>query len=474
MAAAFPRGNCSVQHLPDVEWAGVYACRVCCGRWLWSSSLGRWSMHIHVVGLGAVGSFVAFHLRRTLAPKHSVYALHRLDTAPAISQRPHGWSVLLESEGVTHTQDGIMHLSYHPWHYYPSGSIRFAHWDPSRRRDLELPLSRPDDPHRLHHATHPIDSLIVTTKAYAVPDVLHGLRSLISRDTTIVLLHNGMGVYEKLTQSLFRDPHDRPNFVLCTNTHGLYRKDLMHTVQTGYGEIQLGIAPDPLGRNFEAALAREPQESLVPELSLDDIADPVDGASPRYLNLRNTIAALTGARALCATWRPYRDVQTALRKKLVVNAFVNPVSALMQCKNGEVLKSPHGVWIMKRLCQEAESIFRAELSAMNKAQQVAYEQFMENREDIDETIAPPEPLPYPRGLTKSALQTETARVVEQTKHNYSSMYRDVNLGQRTEIEYINGYLHHLARQYDQPAFVNEMLYQLVKMRTTIPYVGKPT
>ncbi|KAI0719981.1 ketopantoate reductase PanE/ApbA C terminal-domain-containing protein [Cerioporus squamosus] len=434
-------------------------------------------MQIHVVGLGAVGSFVAFHLRRTLAPKHSVYALHRLDTAPAISQRPHGWSVLLTSDGVTHTQDGIMHLTYHPWNYYFSGSVRFDHWDPSRRRDLELPLSRPDDSHRLHHATHPIDSLIVTTKAYAVPDVLYGLRSLISRDTTIVLLHNGMGVYEKLTQSLFRDPHDRPNFVLCTNTHGLYRKDLMHTLMMGYGEIQLGIAPDPLGRNFEAALQREQDKSPYPELSLDDIADPVNDAataSPRYLNLRNTIAALTGARALCATWRPYRDVQTAMRKKLVVNAFVNPVSALMQCKNGEVLKSPHGVWIMERLCQEAESIFKAELDATNKTRQAVYKQIMKTREDTDETMPPPVPLAYPRALTKGALQTETERIVEHTKHNYSSMHRDVNLGQRTEIEYINGYLYHLARRYKQPAFVNEMLYHLVKMRTTIPYVGKPT
>ncbi|RPD55924.1 hypothetical protein L227DRAFT_579395 [Lentinus tigrinus ALCF2SS1-6] len=436
-------------------------------------------MHIHVVGLGAVGSFVAFHLRRTLAPKHSVYALHRIDTAPSlcapsISHRPDGWSVLLEADGVTHAQGNIMHLTYHPYDYYPSGSVRFAHWDPTRRRDFELPLSRPDDPHYIPHATHPIDSLVVATKAFAVPDVLHGLRHLISPDTTIVLMHNGMGVYEKLTRSLFRDPDERPNFVLCTNTHGLFRKDLLHVVQTGYGEIQLGIAPDPLGRNFEAALTREPrQQSPYTELSLDDIADSGEGSSgatPRYINLRNTIAALTGARALCATWRPYQEVQTAMRKKLVVNAFVNPISALLQCKNGDTLKSPNGQWIMKRLCQEAELIFRAELDETNQSRQAAYKQFVENHAGAEETMAPPEPLPYPRGLTKGALKNETVRIVEQTQHNYSSMYRDVNLGQRTEIEYINGYLHNLARQYDQSAFVNEMLYQLVKMRTTIPYV----
>ena len=440
-------------------------------------------MHIHVVGLGAVGSFVAFHLRRTLSPKHFVYALHRLDTAPsicapAVSHRPDGWSVLLENDGVTHAQDDIVHLTYHPYTYYPSGSVRFAHWNPSRRRDLELPLSRPDDPHRLPHATNPIDSLVVTTKAFAVPDVLRGLHSLISRDTTIVLLHNGMGVYEKLIRTLYRDPHERPNFVLCTNTHGLFRKDIMHVVQTGYGEIQLGIAPDPLGRDYEAALARNPhQRAPFTELSLDDIAHPGEGSTStnaRYVNLRNTIAALTGARALGATWRPYQDVQTAMRKKLVVNAFVNPISALVQCKNGEVLKSYQGQWIMKRLCTEAESIFRAELNAINTARQTAYEEAMERQAGTEEPLVPPEPLPYPRGLTKKLLQQETERVVKQTAHNYSSMYYDVHLGQRTEIEYINGYLHNLAEQYDQPVFVNEMLYQLVKMRTTIPYVGKPT
>ncbi|KAI0715407.1 ketopantoate reductase PanE/ApbA C terminal-domain-containing protein [Earliella scabrosa] len=401
-------------------------------------------MHIHVVGLGAVGSFVAFHLRRTLAPKHAVIALHRKQSAPAIVQRPHGWSVLLDADGVTHTQDGILHLSYSMFNNMQKGP-------------------------------GPLECLVVATKAYAVPAVMWALREYISRDTTIVLLHNGMGVYEHLVRNVFDMPPDRPNFILCTNTHGLWRKDPLHVVQTGVGEIQLGIAPDPQGRDYEAVLAQARPGSYT-ELSLDDIANPADlnSSNTRYINLRNTITALTSARALGATWRPFQEVQTAMRRKLVVNAFVNPISGLLQCKNGDVLKPPNGRWVMKRICEEGETVFRAQLDSENKGRHGAYLELVKNRIGDEPPLEPPTPHPFPHGLTASSLQTEVERIVEQTKNNYSSMYHDLKHNEVTEIEYINGHIRGLAHLYGKSALVNETLYQLVKMRSAYPFAAKPS
>ncbi|KAI0756811.1 2-dehydropantoate 2-reductase [Daedaleopsis nitida] len=404
-------------------------------------------MHIHVVGLGAVGSFVAFHLRRTLAPKHSVVALHRKQSAPAIFQRPSPWSILLEADGTLR----------------------------QRRGDYRLPLSRPDVPHGMLPLGGAIHSLVVTSKAYSIPAIMWALRDYISRDTTIVLLHNGMGVYDHLVRHIFDDPRDRPNFVLSTNTHGLWRKDPLHVVQTGIGEIQLGIVPDPAGRDYEAVLARARHGSYA-ELSLDDIADPADSdpANARYINLRNTIAALTGARALGATWRPFRDVETAMRKKLVVNAFVNPLSGLLQCKNGDVLKAPHGRWVMKRICEEAEMVFKAQHDSENRRRYGAYLEHMKTRAVDDGPLAPPVDEPFPHSLSHRALRTEVERVVTQTYNNYSSMYHDLKHNEPTEIEYINGHLRGLARLHGKSALVNETLYQLVKMRSAYPLVAKPT
>lgn len=435
---------------------------------------GHPSMRIHVAGLGAVGSFVAFHLRRTLHPKHAVFALHRRETAPTVSQIANGRPTLLESDGVVQSQDGIEHVTYSLPRERPHNDLN-ANLDPLGQPpgDYQVALDRHHDPHELPRVYGGIESLVITTKAYAVPRVIAGLRDHLSRNSTIVLLHNGMGMYEKLVDSFFPDPYDRPNFVLATNTHGLWRKDVMHSVQAAFGEIQLGIVPDPHGRDYEASLRNSRNVPSWQPLSLDDIANisVVDGVSPRYLTLRNTISALTSARALGATWRPYYDVQTAMRRKLVVNCYVNPLSALLQCKNGDIMRAGPSYWILEHLCKEAERVFRAQLEAEVEDMRQAYHGLPEEERV---TKRPPQLPPFPRALSYVSLSKEVKRVVELTQDNYSSMYWDMKLGQPTEIKYLNGYLLKLAQKYGVKSSVNDTLYGLTQMRTAIPFVGKPS
>ena len=428
-------------------------------------------MRIHVVGLGAVGSFVAFHLRRTLSPKHQVIALHRKSAGPIIHQNPNGKAIRLSIGGVTTVQDGILHHMYHTPHpFEPIRRVAPALSPVGQPRgDRSLRLERPWDFHGLQRVEGPLTSLIVTTKAHAVSSVIHALRDLITPDTTIVLLHNGMGVYEELIRGIFTDPTERPSFVLATNTHGLYRKDTLDVVHVGNGEIQLGVVPDPLGRNYEAALEQENLPELV-DLNLDDIASlsKPESITPRYLNLRNTLSALTGANALGATWRPFYEVHTAMQRKLVVNAFVNPVSALLQCRNGDVLGSEHGRWVMNRLCDEAERLYEAAFNA-EVAEQRRLHELHSSQDGSASQFIPPT---FPFTLRKFALRQEVERVVQQTKQNYSSMFRDIKLGNPTEVNYINGYLLRLARKHKVNSLVNESLYHLVKMRSAIPLIGR--
>ncbi|KAH9898203.1 ketopantoate reductase-like protein [Cubamyces lactineus] len=410
-------------------------------------------MRIHVVGIGAVGNFVAFHLRRTLAPRHSVFALHRSETFGLIQNRPDGAVLSVERDGSVVQQDGVVHVPY--------GEPRTR----SRKSDFgPAALNAEDDPD-VRGRLGPIDSLIVTTKAYAVPPLLTLLRPNLSRDSTIVLLHNGMGVYEKVIADVFPEPHNRPNFVFCTNTHGLYSSGFLHTVHSGIGQIRLGIVPDSFGRNYEASY-HAADDPLDAQLSLDDIADisNEENITPRYLNLRNTIAALVNAPGLRASWEPFHVVQIAMRSKLVVNAFVNPVTALLQCKNGEVLKTKYGRNVADRVCREAERIYRIHWDREVKEQLRTYTQ--------NPSVETPPP-PFPRALEASVMMKEIERVVEQTKNNYSSMYMDVKLRRPTEIAFLNGYLVKMADKAKFRPFMNVSLLNHIKMREMIPLVTQP-
>ncbi|KAL7285461.1 hypothetical protein ACG7TL_000558 [Trametes sanguinea] len=399
-------------------------------------------MRIHVVGIGAVGNFVAFHLRRSLAPRHSVVALHRTETANVVRQLPTGPTVFVERDGTAVPQDGVIHMPY--------GEPRYR----IRRSDFPPTAFMAKDDSSLREALGHIDSLIVTSKAYAVTTVLNALKRNLSRDSTVVLLHNGMGVYERIIEDLYPEPSNRPNFVFCVNTHGLYSKAPLHSVHSGVGRIQLGIVPDTFGRDYEAS-HKAAGRSFESHLSLDNIASSSEDVSPRYLNLRNTIAALTSAPGLRASWEPLHDVLIAMRSKVVINSFVNPVSALLQCRNGDTLKSLYGSTVADRVCREAEHIF-----------QLQYEK--EAEEQKQQAGKGVRLRPFPRQLLAGALRSDIERVVERTKNNYSSMYLDIKLRRPTEIDFINGYLIAIAKQHRYRPLTNLSLSHLIKMRMAIP------
>jgi 2-dehydropantoate 2-reductase len=106
---------------------------------------------------------------------------------------------------------------------------------------------------------------------------------------------------------------------------------------------------------------------------------------------------------------PERIKQVQLQK-LVVDAAINPLSALFKCKNGDVFNSEARMHLLTRLVEEAGPIVRALLKS-----------------------------PGPE-FDDSALREEVLRVARATGENTSSMLQDVEAGRKTEIDYLNGYL----------------------------------
>lgn len=349
--------------------------------------------NFHVLGVGAIGSLLAYHLRRTL-PRNDIISLVQRSSEQTRLAGLNGGNITLESE------DDIAHNSVDGFEFETNGI-----------------------------AGPPIESIFVTTKAHATVSAITSLIHRISSTTTIVILQNGpLGVYKDLLQHVeaFREPNQRPRFILATNNHGAWLRARLHVVHAGNGAIDFGIMPHP---------------SLPTPIT--EVVDCLDPPS-----LRSTVSALLGLKAALNTaWVPTGQLHTAMCRKLVVNAVVNPLTALMNCRNGLIFTRPEAPGLpayelMQAVCTEAAAAFAAEARANNEAFQVL-------------------------SLGPEALSKECLRVCQVTGNNISSMLADVRAGRVTEVEYLNGYLVALGEGYGIAMESTRRLYQLVKLKQSV-------
>jgi len=122
------------------------------------------------------------------------------------------------------------------------------------------------------------------------------------------------------------------------------------------------------------------------------------------------------------------DVSKIKWEKALVNVGVNPVTAVLKIKNGDLLRGG-----LIRLCRDA----------LREAHAVAV------KEKVN--VAP-----------VSDMEKKLYRVVEATSPNYSSMAQDLIKGKRTEIGALNGKVVELASRHDLMVPVNQTLTTLVR------------
>ena len=419
-------------------------------------------MRFHVIGLGPIGSIVSHHLCKTLdASKHEIVLIHK-NVRQLRDANLAGNTLKVERDGVVETSTGFRSEVFEP-----SMQLRYE----TKQAKLNARETLKSENTRVagvkskenendivqQHTPLPIESLIVALKAYTVVDAVKALVPRLTPNSTIVLLHNGMGIYERLVEDVFRNPDQRPHFIVASNDHGAWNKNYFHTVHTGVGSITFGIVADPRGRKFEASLAGEEDPERERSLSLNDIMSPQDDDTT-YRPLRNTVAALSSLTRMNTTWKPISHVETAMKRKLVVNSVINPLTALLGCRNGDLLESEESMKIIKRVCFEA-----AEAFAMQSQQEEGAWHDREKRARIRSGFSRVSP-----ALSAPALEEECLRVIRVTAGNISSMLSDVQSGSYTEVDYMLGYLVGLGRPFSLPMATTTTLLNLIKLRTTIP------
>ncbi|MCB9480138.1 MAG: ketopantoate reductase family protein [Deltaproteobacteria bacterium] len=207
----------------------------------------------------------------------------------------------------------------------------------------------------------PPDLLIVCVKSYDTAPAMQAHAAHVGDETAVLTLQNGLGNVEALA-----DVIPATQILVGVTTHGALTVAPGRVRHTGLGTILLGETD---GRRSERA-------SWIARL-LDD-ADLQAGVA--------------------------EDPSRLLWEKLVINAAINPVTAMLRVRNGEIATNPDARTLALAAASEAVDVARALGVA----------------------------------LDKGAMLARVIQVAEATAANRSSMLADVEAGRRTEIDAING------------------------------------
>ncbi|KAK4495489.1 hypothetical protein PRZ48_013821 [Zasmidium cellare] len=424
---------------------------------------------IHIMGTGSIGKLVAHSLRGIPNPPPVTLIFHRLNVLEA-------WE---KSRKVITVQDGEYRVERDGFDVeWVTGNIR--------QHGVEIPQGAQDvytaadeagvDPHEMaktfaerekeqkkeedgNEGYTPMDgtestdrrlwpgapgqsneiihNLLLTVKTIRTISALSRVRHRLTRESTICFLQNGMGVIDEVNEKLFPDPATRPNYVQGIISHGanvppaIAEKDPFFVVHAGHGTLALGAIPrepitsttdnPPTPTGFGTDNDGQMTESQINEWS----------PSARYM-----LRTLTRVPVLCAVgFTPIELLQLQL-EKLAVNSVLNPLTSLIDNRNGALLYTFPLTRTMRLMLAETSLIMRSlpELRGICNV---------------------------PQRFSAERLETLVVSVASKTRNNISSMLADIRNGSQTEIEYINGYIVKRGEELGVKAVVNYGIMNVV-------------
>ncbi|MEM1404448.1 MAG: 2-dehydropantoate 2-reductase [Pseudomonadota bacterium] len=209
-----------------------------------------------------------------------------------------------------------------------------------------------------------IDRLILATKAPQVGPATHMILPLLAPNATIVCLANGLGWEREL-------PNNSPPIARALTTAGAYRDEhgTVHVVSTG--ETKVGV----MNKTRTAPVWFSDSLHALPD------------------------------------WNWATEIASAVHRKFAINCVINPLTAALECRNGELISNAAYAEKLRALCDECQPALEAL-------------EFWKEDESLYEAAS---------------------AVCEATADNRSSMLQDVLAQRSTEMGYLGGELVSLSR-----------------------------
>lgn len=245
---------------------------------------------------------------------------------------------------------------------------------------------------------HP-DWLLITTKQRHINDeLLDGIRGISGDRTKAVCFQNGIGHLEYIQQALWNQ-----QVYAAITTEGAKRLSGRSISRAGQGETRIGISLRLGNREANSQVLGHEKEAECGESFVKRLKT---AGFPAFLS---------------------KDIDREIFRKLLINAVINPLTALWRVPNGQLLVTEERRALLRQLTEEGELIYRTN------------------------------GIPFDSDMVEQIIA-----VCKSTATNTSSMLKDVLQGDPTEIDYINGRLVQMAKESNVYVPGLELIWKLVR------------
>jgi 2-dehydropantoate 2-reductase len=230
------------------------------------------------------------------------------------------------------------------------------------------------------------DIILITVKAYDTTNAAQDIAQIISKNTIVLTLQNGLENIEKIVKIV-----PEKQVLAGITSHGSIFLQSGLIKHTGIGKTRIG---------------------------------ELDGRLSTRLRNLQTVFIQSGLPVEMST-----NIKKDIWKKVIVNASINPLTTIFQCKNGYLLENPILKNLVGKICMESTLIAHA----------------CEYQLDINEMI------------------NYTYEVIKDTYGNVSSMLQSIHQKKKTEINEINGAILRNGLKSNCTVDLNEMATHIIPM-----------
>lgn len=236
--------------------------------------------------------------------------------------------------------------------------------------------------------------LLCVKQTHVDSTLLHLLKLFPHKENALLLCYqNGIGHIERLQEAW---PH--PYLVWAVTTEAARRLQANEVVHTGCGVTWIGVTE--LADHYTAQI-----------ISMKGLCEFV-----------KKVLTKAGFQTFLSN-----NIEHIVYQKLLANVIINPLTALLRVKNGQLLYNESRLTLMRNLFQEAAAVYRA-----------AHIPIDEERD-----------------------WNKIVDICHSTASNLSSMLQDIEAGRQTECEAITGALIRLAEQHGVATPLHRMMVHLI-------------